>query len=233
MLLYLSFSALIGVNLSLTFLIPPNAPLNLNNHSLGAWPPHLPWSTSIGQDSTLVFTEYGRYAPPKIFAHVRTTLADMRRHIEVWGESDFGSENQCILGSPFLDVDIRCHSSDGKISASAVGEALKAIEGFFFTFNDKPREFSAEIRVPLRSTMSIALKWNYVMDRWPRTLPFNMPLRLNRFFTRLEVYVYGKDLELSSRQEVVKSINWGITSQLLQEDEHRAPGQQDFISRDS
>ena len=168
-----------------------------------------------------------------MYDYVRGAFVDIGESLKTFRLSHFESSNDYGMGRDFIKVHFRCQDPGGKLSADAAVEALNAIQGFFFTFKDKPRELSAEVRVPSRCTMDMTVKWSYVTDGWSRTLPFDMPMVPNLFNCQLQVYIFGKDLELSQRHEVMRNLDSGIIFQLRRETASLPPGVRDVISKNS
>ena len=91
-------------------------------------------------------------------------------------------------------------------STSVIQEAIEAIDGYFFVFKDNPREVYTEIRLseqPGAPTFKIAVRWNPDLDDWP----LNLPWQISNQDVHVEVFLYGRDLELSLKDKVTDSIS--------------------------
>lgn len=143
------------------------AAIGLGNDTLGAWPSRLPWISDMGGDLSMDFEWYGDYASPARWTSIRSDLDDIIHTIE----------NDVYSAHFWAGHLNHYHRADVSISVDGVGslgispidavKILQATKGVFFTFNYKPREFSAEIKISRQSASTIRLRWPAPQSRWP------------------------------------------------------------------
>lgn len=173
-----------------------------NNYSLGAWPPRVPWASSRG-DLTLVVWAYGRDATPAMSNSIRDGLTEVRQSINDWG---FNTKRSGWLFYR-TNIEIRIYTEDNtlvELPSTGAGVAIKMIEDFFFIYKDGPRELDVEVIIPTRPSLLLQLRWTDTRDNWPEILPWELT-RSGDFVA--EVEFYGKDLNQSSSGEVEEDMD--------------------------
>ena len=178
-----------------------------NGLRLGAWPTHLPWSFDLGPELKVTILHYGRYATQTMLDQVRDGLRNAQRW---FGDPSFPyvvrTRKAYRFGCNVIVFD--CDPVDRDIVQMSPGDILsilQAIEGFFFLYQDGPREFSTNTLRPTLTTYTQSLSWRVYTDGWPVTLPF-MFCRVGIEPGFWEGYQYGAELEPSSKYQVEQSL---------------------------
>ena len=178
-----------------------------DNITLGAWPPHLPWTMPLGGDLSMDVFRYGEYAPSTQWNSIRASLDLLKNRIR-----DFPSWTGYLetYSSGFVSVSFwSYHHLDRTLSATDAATLITTTKNLFFAYNDHPRAFSAEITLRQRPSMFYNLQWRPKAAAWPERLPF-IPHRTQK--PDIYIYLYGRDAEPSMVNQVRDSLRWIINA---------------------
>lgn len=167
------------------------------NTVLGAWP-SIPWKTYIPRtDLVLDFKAYGRYADQSKWPAIRKDLDEL----QAWFDAEKNIPEEALDFQIFqrdtftlrLSRMVRSPGIIG-ISASEASQVVQVINGFFFAFNDKPREFNTQIyrREQPYVRLELAVFWFPEPSNWPVKLPW--PL-LSAPGADMMVELYGSEMD--------------------------------------
>ena len=178
--------------------VPSNSSImqtGLGNHTLSAWPPHTGWKMHIG-DLTLVFKEYGDFAPETHWRGIRESFIDFRRRF-LYGEGNrlppphsqtyWYDSGEVQL--KFVRSNPSSASSPNYLSGKEVTQVFSTINGLFFDPGEKPRELSVDIMKSHVDPTSMSISWRNLHNPWPQER-FSIQAAPNLV---MDVYMYGRD----------------------------------------
>lgn len=183
--------------------------IGLSNYTLDAWPTQLPWTLYINNELTMDFVDYGEYANPAMWNDIRNGLDDIAHSIQHEGDwviKPWSDRNIYTRQAVAVEFSADFRPGSLEISPTDIAKVLRAVNGLFFIYKDKPREFDAEIKTRRQSGWYMTLNWESFIVAWPRRLPWTMTHGGSSTFA-LEIYLYGRDADPAWEDEVDDDID--------------------------
>jgi len=124
------------------------------NHTLNAWPAHLPWRMRLSEDLSIDVVGYGEYAPRSRWNAIHDALDTIIRQInEEQGAPDKDIDQFSYIayftGVLFMVKDSPDFPFGGDLHLSRRNavKVLETTKDLFFIYRDDPREFGAQINI--------------------------------------------------------------------------------------